>query len=84
MPIGRLSHAEKGLPSHVVNSTSRALRDLTNESEMIMGVWARSQPYLSAGEHRGVRQADLTRPPHFLTSIRKGNLFRHIYNFSNP
>lgn len=30
----------------MVNSISLALTDLTNESEIIIGVYARSQPYL--------------------------------------
>lgn len=35
------------MPEFVVNSMSLAFTDFTNESEMIIGVYAKSQPYLS-------------------------------------
>ena len=34
------------VPELVVNSMSLALTDLTNESEIIIGVYAKSHPYL--------------------------------------
>lgn len=41
------------IPSHVVNSVSLALGALTNESEIIMGVKAKSHPYLRTNSRKG-------------------------------
>ena len=67
-------------PLLVVNSTSLALPDLTNESDTIIGVHATSQPYLERERDRVcvcVREREREKglaSAHFRTSDLKGSL----------